>query len=213
MQYFYLIVAALAFVTYVNCDACVQCDSKTDPKCATNPERFLAKECSNSTSKCFSRVVGGTTIRGCASDLDNKTATACSNEMDCLICTFMEGCNRNVFPTHRSQCLQCVGNGTGFCASDTFARPRVCPIYEIGDKCFIRKSKNANLTNAFMRGCLSSAHAEKLCRKDDCYTCEGTGCNYIPADSADIPFANAAAILNYSLYLIFGIFLIRSKLL
>lgn len=184
----------LSYLAYVNSDACVQCNSATDPKCASSPDQFLAKECSNSTSKCYTRVQNGNTIRGCALDLDSTTATNCNNEMECLICTFSEGCNRQVFPTHRASCLQCSDNGNSTCANDIYAKPTVCPLYKLGDKCFIRNDA-LNNTNSFQRGCLSSAQANKLCVDTrNCYFCEGNGCNFLEYNSTSIPLARDSAM-------------------
>ncbi|XP_037937782.1 uncharacterized protein LOC119671284 [Teleopsis dalmanni] len=163
----------------------------------------MAKECSNSTSKCFTRILDGNTIRGCASDLDNKTASRCNNEMECLICSFMEGCNRNVFPTHRLTCLQCEGTNNGTCANEVYAKSTVCPIYKLGDKCFIRNT-GLNATTSFQRGCLTSAQSKKLCVDErNCYTCEGSSCNHLAYGSELIPIArDSAGLFGYSLLLV-----------
>ncbi|KAI8127895.1 hypothetical protein FF38_08596 [Lucilia cuprina] len=185
----------IAYLVYVNADACVQCNSANDIKCATNPDSFLAKECNDSTSKCYTRVLNGNTIRGCAMDLDNATASNCNNEMECLICTFTEGCNRQVFPTHRLQCLQCSGNNeNSTCATDIYAKPVICPTYKLGDKCYIRKD-GLNKTNSVQRGCLSSVQANGLCKDiSNCYTCEGDGCNFLEFNNTEIPLARDSAM-------------------
>ncbi|XP_017484802.1 PREDICTED: uncharacterized protein LOC108373437 [Rhagoletis zephyria] len=203
MKYYMLVLVAVAYLVYVHADACVQCNSSTDPKCATEPENYLAKSCSVNTSVCYTRVSNGNTIRGCASELDNATATACHNELECLICTFAEGCNRRIFPLSRAQCLQCSGNSTGDCATNTYIRPTVCPTYKLGDKCYIRND-GKNTTESFQRGCLTSAQAKKLCvNETNCFTCEGPGCNFISATSEQIPLArDSAAFLSSSIALL-----------
>ncbi|XP_011179975.1 uncharacterized protein LOC105210608 [Zeugodacus cucurbitae] len=204
MKYYVLVIAAVAYLAYVHGDACVQCNSATDPKCATDPENYLAKSCSVNTSVCYTRVYNGNTIRGCASELDNATAASCHNELECLICSFAEGCNRRVFPISRSQCLQCSGNSTSDCAANVYARPTVCPTYRLGDKCYIRNN-GKNKTNSFERGCLSSAQARKLCVNEaNCFTCEGVGCNFLSANSTQIPVARDGAAFVSSSIVVLG---------
>ncbi|XP_068158883.1 uncharacterized protein [Drosophila tropicalis] len=184
------VLALFAFFAYINCDSCVQCNSKTEERCATDPLNILAKECVNSSSVCYVRVQNGYTIRGCASDLDNATLNACHNELECVTCNFLEGCNRQVFPTSRAQCLQCSGNSTdSLCATQVYAQSSICPTYKIGDKCYIRNS-NRTVSGSFQRGCLTTAQANKQCIKDgNCYTCEGRGCNFLPYNDTLIPLA------------------------
>ncbi|XP_054729564.1 uncharacterized protein LOC129238533 [Anastrepha obliqua] len=203
MKFYVLVLVAVAYLVYVHADACVQCNSASDPKCATEPENYLAKSCSVNTSVCYTRVLNGNTIRGCASELDNATAAACHNELDCLICTFSEGCNRRIFPLSRAQCLQCSDNSTAECAKNVYAKPAVCPIYKLGDKCFIRND-GKNKTESFQRGCLSSAQAKKLCvNESNCFTCEGVGCNFLAANSEQVPLArDGAAFAGFSIALL-----------
>lgn len=209
LKFFALVLVACAFLAYVNSD-CIQCDSAVDARCATNPEQIMIKSCVNSSSMCYTRILDGRTIRGCASDLDNATAANCRNEMECLICSYMEGCNRNIFPVHRANCLQCEGNISSPCALEVFARPAVCPIYKLGDRCFIRHDGKGK-DNSFQRGCLSSAHEKRLCLGDsNCYTCEGAGCNFLEANSTQIPLArDSASMFGYSLVLLASSLLTR----
>lgn len=140
-------------------------------------------------------LTDGNTIRGCAVDLDNATASNCNNEMECLICTFTEGCNRQVFPTHRASCLQCSGdNENSTCATDIYRKPAICPLYKLGDKCYIRKD-GRNTSTSVQRGCLSSAQANGLCKDvSNCYTCEGPGCNFLELNTTVIPMAGDSAV-------------------
>lgn len=208
MKIFLFVLMAVAFTfIQINADSCVQCDSNTDARCATDPMSLLAKNCLNTSSKCYTRIVNGATVRGCASDLTNATANACNNEMDCLICSFMEGCNRQIFPTHRAQCLQCDGNSTNStCATNVYEKASVCPIYNLGDKCYIRNTGRTGVDRSFQRGCLSSAQAKKTCVKDgNCFTCEGLGCNFLAANDTQIPQArDGAALTMVSMALLFG---------
>lgn len=142
-------------------------------------------------------LVDGHTIRGCASDLDTTTYNACSNELECQICGFMAGCNRQIFPLHRAQCLQCSSNSTNStCATDIHAKVKVCPLYRVGDKCYVRNSQRL-ADGSFQRGCLSSAQSNKQCVKPgNCYTCEGHGCNHLEFNSTDIPLARDSAVVS-----------------
>lgn len=175
-------------------------------------------------------LTDGNTIRGCASELDNATAAACHNELECLICSFAEGCNRRLFPLSRAQCLQCSGNSTSDCATNVYARPTVCPLYKLGDRCYVRNDGELllfffcsfeslvlsilicaiyspigkNKTESFQRGCLSSAQAKKLCVNDgNCFICEGVGCNFLAYNSTQIPIArDGAAFISSSMALL-----------
>ncbi|XP_020797871.1 uncharacterized protein LOC110176007 [Drosophila serrata] len=203
MKYYLLVIAAVSFLTYISCDGCIQCNSKTNERCATDPVTLLNRNCSDGSSNCYSRIVDGYTIRGCAADLDNATRATCNNELVCQICTFSEGCNRNTFPLSRAQCLQCSGNSTwSVCAKETYSLASICPIYKFGDQCYIRNS-NRTVDGSFQRGCLSSARAQKQCVKDgNCFTCEGRGCNFLAANDTQIPLARDSAVqvaLTFSL--------------
>ncbi|XP_004527442.1 uncharacterized protein LOC101462991 [Ceratitis capitata] len=202
-SYCMLVLVAVVYLAYVHADACVQCTSANDSKCATDPENYLAKSCNVNTSVCYTRVFNGNTIRGCASELDNATAAACHNELECLICSFAEGCNRRLFPLSRAQCLQCSGNSTSDCATNVYARPTVCPLYKLGDRCYVRND-GKNKTESFQRGCLSSAQAKKLCVNDgNCFICEGVGCNFLAYNSTQIPIArDGAAFISSSMALL-----------
>ncbi|XP_061391002.1 uncharacterized protein LOC133326366 [Musca vetustissima] len=183
----------VVYLAYAQSDSCVQCNSSTDPKCATQPENFLAKQCANTSSTCYVRVVDGVTIRGCASELDNATLASCNNNMECMTCSFMEGCNGAVFPQYRLSCIQCSGNLNSTCSLDIAARPTICPTYKLGDKCYIRRD-DMNTTQSFQRGCLSTAQANGVCTDlSDCYTCEGAGCNFLQANETVIPWAKGSA--------------------
>ncbi|KAH8288216.1 hypothetical protein KR054_010101 [Drosophila jambulina] len=207
MKYYLLVIAAVSFLTYISCgspvavplapfaDGCIQCNSRTNERCATDPVSLLNRNCSDGSSNCYSRVLDGYTIRGCAVDLDNKTRAACNNELVCQVCTFSEGCNRNIFPLSRAQCLQCSGNSTSsVCANETYSLASICPIYKFGDQCYIRNS-NRTVDGSFQRGCLTSAQANKQCVKDgNCFTCEGRGCNFLAANDPLIPLARDSAV-------------------
>ncbi|XP_044316966.1 protein crumbs homolog 1 isoform X2 [Drosophila rhopaloa] len=194
MKFYLLVIAAVSFLTYISCDGCIQCHSKTNERCATDPVSLLNRNCSDGSSNCYSRVQDGYTIRGCAVDLDNATRNACNNELVCLLCTYNEGCNRANFPSSRAQCLQCSGNSTASdCATDTYRPAAICPLYKFGDQCYIRNS-NRTVDGSFQRGCLSSAQAKKQCVKDgNCFTCEGRGCNFLKYNDTLIPLARDSA--------------------
>ncbi|XP_044316934.1 uncharacterized protein LOC123037964 isoform X2 [Drosophila rhopaloa] len=160
--------------------------------------RLLLRNCSDGSSKCYSRVEDGYTIRGCAVDLDNATRNACNNEMVCMLCTYKEGCNRDKFPSIRAHCLQCSGNSTSSdCAADTSSSSAICPLYKSGDKCYIRKS-NRTVDGSIQRGCLSSAQAQQQCVEDDnCFTCVGYNCNYLTYNDINIPLARDSAFKGF----------------
>ncbi|XP_017871825.1 PREDICTED: uncharacterized protein LOC108619648 [Drosophila arizonae] len=195
MKFYLLIIAACAFLAYVHSDACVQCHSKTEERCATQPLSILAKDCPTNNSLCYTRVLNGYTIRGCSSELDNNTLNSCNNELECLVCSANEGCNRLIFPQYRPKCLQCSGDSiNSSCAIENHAYSKVCPTYKLGDKCYIRYNGRTG-EGAFKRGCLSSAQANKQCVIDgNCYTCEGHGCNALLANDTLIPIARDGAI-------------------
>ncbi|EDW07460.1 uncharacterized protein LOC6584488 [Drosophila mojavensis] len=195
MKFYMLIIAACAFLAYVHSDACVQCHSKTEERCATQPLSILAKDCPTNNSLCYTRVLNGYTIRGCSSELDNNTLNSCNNELECLVCSANEGCNRLIFPQYRPKCLQCSGDSiNSSCAIENHAYSKVCPTYKLGDKCYIRYNGRTG-EGAFKRGCLSSAQANKQCVIDgNCYTCEGHGCNALLANDTLIPIARDGAI-------------------
>ncbi|EDV99760.1 uncharacterized protein LOC6564918 [Drosophila grimshawi] len=208
MKFYLSVFAALAFLAYVSCESCVQCHSKSDARCATDPLNIMSKDCANNTV-CYTRVLDGYTIRGCASELDNATLKSCNNELECLTCTFMDGCNRQIFPQYRLKCLQCSGNSiNSTCATENHAYSKVCETYRLGDKCFIRNS-NRVANGSFQRGCLSSAQANKQCiAGGNCYTCEGHGCNALLANDTLIPIARdgaATVLLSLALLLACGL--------
>ncbi|XP_022214036.1 uncharacterized protein LOC111068683 isoform X2 [Drosophila obscura] len=208
MKFYLLLIASVCFLTYISCDGCIQCNSKTEIRCATDPLSLFTKNCSESTSgsECYVRVLDGITIRGCAKDLTNATKASCNNELECQICTYTEGCNRQMFPSSRAQCLQCSGNSTSStCASQVYDHASICPIYKLGDLCYIRNS-NRTVDGSFQRGCLSTAQANKQCIKDgNCFTCTGRGCNFLQANDTLIPLArdsSAQLMLSMSLLLV-----------
>ncbi|XP_039497204.1 uncharacterized protein LOC120455269 isoform X1 [Drosophila santomea] len=231
MKFYLLLIAAVSFLAYISCgmaetqskrsvplaqfaDGCIQCHSKDNERCATNPLSLLNRNCSDGSSNCYSRVQDGYTVRGCAVDLDNATRSTCNNELLCQLCTYSEGCNRNTFPLSRLQCLQCSGNSTSSrCATDTYVSAQICPLYKFGDKCYIRNS-NRTVDGSFQRGCLTSANAQKQCVKDgNCYTCEGRGCNFLLANDTHIPLArDSGAQLVMSMSLLIGALLAAWRL-
>ncbi|KAH8273296.1 hypothetical protein KR018_006793 [Drosophila ironensis] len=213
MKYCLLVIAAVSFLTYISCgmavtqlkqyvipldpfaDGCIQCNSKTNVLCATDPVRLFNRNCSDGSSNCYSRVVDGYTIRGCAADLDNATRSSCNNELVCQICNYTEGCNRGIFPQSRAQCLQCTGNSTSSaCAVEIYSLAAICPIYKFGDQCYIRNS-NRTVDGSFQRGCLTTAQSNKQCIKDgNCFLCEGRGCNFLSANDTQIPLARDSGV-------------------
>ncbi|XP_037727041.1 uncharacterized protein LOC119558006 isoform X1 [Drosophila subpulchrella] len=223
MKFYLLVIAAVSFLTYISCglaktqsnrsvplaqfaDGCIQCNSKDNERCATDPLSLLNRNCSDGTSNCYSRVLNGYTIRGCAVDLDNATRNACTNELECQLCTYTEGCNRNTFPLTRLQCLQCSGNSTSSsCATETYATAKICPLYKFGDQCYIRNS-NRTADGTFQRGCLSSATANKQCVKaGNCFVCDGRACNFLHANDTQIPLARDSGVqVTLSVFLMIG---------
>ncbi|XP_043063367.1 uncharacterized protein LOC122319749 isoform X2 [Drosophila ficusphila] len=205
MKFYLLLIAAVSFLTYISCDGCIQCNSKDNERCATNPLSLLNRNCSDGSSDCYSRVLDGYTIRGCAVDLNNATRSTCNNELVCQICYSSAGCNKNIFPMTRAQCLQCSGNSTSSeCARDNYSEVKICPIYKFGDQCYIRNS-NRTVDGSFQRGCLTSAQSNKQCVKSgNCYVCEGRGCNFLNANDTLIPLARdsgVSVVLSTSLLL------------
>lgn len=53
-------------------ESCISCSSNADPHCAQYPEKLMAKACQESTSKCYTRIVGK--IHFC---LECKCSMAC----------------------------------------------------------------------------------------------------------------------------------------
>lgn len=39
-------------------ESCVSCNSNNDVNCAQYPQKLMAKSCSTSNSKCYTRIIG-----------------------------------------------------------------------------------------------------------------------------------------------------------
>lgn len=129
----------------------------------------------------------GNVIRGCFNQLDNTTAAACDSEL-CEICSGGGGCNSEIFPRHRLNCVTCSGGMNSTCANRTTVPPTVCPIFRNEDRCYVARP-NGN----FERGCLSSATAR--CENGEpCLICDGPGCNFENFNSAMTIFSVAKII-------------------
>lgn len=90
----------------------------------------------------------GRTIRGCVADtkeeLDKINCNSYENqrgEKTCETCEHQfDGCNSDIFPSHRIECLQCQGEWQSNCYNDSNTKGLPCPLYISGDRCYIWKS-------------------------------------------------------------------------
>jgi len=178
-------------------DSCIVCTSFNNTACATDPDSLPRSPC-NPTSQgqligCYTRIVDGFTVRGCASELDEVTLSECNNAERCDTCigvsfTPVFGCNNRIFPEHRRQCHKCQDGLNSTCDGIPLGLPTVCDIFHPTDRCYIHRT-----VNTITRGCMSDMRT--LCaNENDCHICEISGCNNLRGDL--IPTAPGSAVTN-----------------
>lgn len=177
-------------------DSCIVCSSRTNLTCATDPDGNHRTACEGVPvlSGCYTRILDGFTLRGCASELDADVLAGCQNNDDrCSICTgpsntATHGCNNLIFPTHRHQCHQCRGAVNETCDEIPTGLPTYCEMYEPNDRCYILRT-----STTVTRGCMSS-RGTNCENPDHCHICEITGCNNLRGDA--VPIAPGSAVTN-----------------
>ncbi|EDW91184.1 uncharacterized protein LOC6530559 [Drosophila yakuba] len=166
---------------------CYQCDSSSDPNCATSPATLTNTVCPiySQDESCVTTLLNGITYRGCNSSL------TCSDPFDsrtCRVCTSGDGCNTinlekigedglpGVWQDVPIECLVCSGTD---CASGGGTLTK-CSGY---DNCVTVFSDAGSVTQ---RGCSESVFEESdYCDENpaSCPRCNSNGCN--TADSQD----------------------------
>lgn len=107
------------FETVRTDEACIVCNSALDPKCAQKPISLKAEHCAvPSEGKCFSRIVNGTTVRGCRGLLTASDAAQCMNNTQSSLCTITTGQSSNnvIIPQNRFTCYQCDSRVDASCS-------------------------------------------------------------------------------------------------
>lgn len=187
--------------------SCVTCDSSTNVHCAREPQNVFNRNCSQLHSKCFTRIQDGATIRGCVADtekdLDELKCNGFEDENGERVCETCEqqfdGCNTDIFPSHRIECLQCEGVWDDNCYTNSDRKGLPCPLYVSGDRCYIWKSADKK----FKRGCLSDVVGKECKNKENCYLCEGASCNYLVGNSTEIRISKGSRdMVNFSYILL-----------
>jgi len=176
-------------------DSCIVCTSFNDTTCATKPDALQRTPCPAVPQLlgCYSRIVDGFTVRGCAAELDEIILTNCSTET-CGVCIGIQfqpvfGCNNEIFPEHRRQCHICQEPVNGSCDGIPQDVPTVCDIFHPTDRCFVHRT-----ATTITRGCMSDHRASLCANPSDCHICELSGCNNISGDLA--PVAPDSAVTN-----------------
>lgn len=176
-------------------DSCIVCSSRTNLTCATDPDGNHRTACETVPvlTGCYTRVVEGFTIRGCASELDEITRANCNGyDENCTICgginESVHGCNNQIFPAHRQHCHQCRGAVNETCDGIPFGLPTVCEMFHPNDRCYIIRT-----STTVTRGCMSS-RGTNCDNPEHCHICEISGCNNLAGN--DVPEAPGSAVTN-----------------
>lgn len=187
--------------------SCITCDSSNNVHCAREPQHVFYRNCSEPHSKCFTRIQDGQTIRGCVPDNEEElNKLKCNGYEDengervCETCEIQfDGCNSDIFPSHRIECLQCDIERDDSCYTDSDRKGLPCPLYVSGDKCYIWKTEDKQ----FKRGCLSDVVGKECKKQENCYLCEGASCNYLLGNSTEIPVSKGSRdMVNFSYILL-----------
>ncbi|KFB34787.1 hypothetical protein ZHAS_00000181 [Anopheles sinensis] len=150
---------------------CLVCSSEEDgDRCILGT--MEAKECSQPSEQCVSRIKDGHLKRGCLSNLDDSIQPQCSNPDDqsCIICD-QPSCNSNQW----RKCHQCQSSTSGACAEEQEdTESTFCKAYNSQDKCYTKI-----INDQLERGCQSDAGSEvDICAEAEvCDLCEGDSCN------------------------------------
>ncbi|KAL9919499.1 uncharacterized protein ACN427_001451 [Glossina fuscipes fuscipes] len=155
---------------------CALCNSRTDIKCATNPEKLEHSTVCASLPypECYSRVLpDGWTERGCLSNLQDDDFLNCLNTTS-PSCSSCRGdlCNRKIYPSDRLSCHICDSNTNGDCETSPNSLS-ICPKYDPEDACVTSFHENTTY-----RGCKSHVACD-IFNPRKCVVCEGSGCNTV----------------------------------
>lgn len=104
---------------------CVVCNSLTNPDCVTNPNSLSTANCQNG---CYTRLINGSTTRGCFDDLGETFE--CSVENHCQFCNDGDKCNVATYPSNRRSCNTCVG-----AANCKNPQEKLCIIHSENETC------------------------------------------------------------------------------
>ncbi|XP_017868180.1 PREDICTED: uncharacterized protein LOC108617050 [Drosophila arizonae] len=169
-----------------NPNSCLQCNSLTEPRCATNPNKLLTTSiCSMIPyTQCVTRIdAAGRTSRGCVSNLDSDDFYGCimGTSDNCELCTGTNCNGLSVFPVNRLRCHQCDSASDASCASAP-SSSAVCPIYEAEDTCV-----TTLLNEVTYRGCSSSLSCSDPSNPSTCRVCSSDNdCNTINLERLNV---------------------------
>lgn len=188
----YLCFQEIVLTNFKYIPECVQCSSATDSNCLFG-ESILPTNCTVSGIQCFTQIVEGQTVRGCATEWSPERFESCASADHCETCMNImgrPGCNSGVFPFSRARCHTCsaTGNDTA-CATTQTGAPTLCPNFAANDRCFVLRRGDT-----FARGCVSS---EPVCESQEhCFSCDGHGCNSADVSTLELSDAPGAAVIN-----------------
>lgn len=128
---------------------CITCNSALDRNCAQQPRLLGYQHCSvPSEGQCFTRIVGGATVRGCRGFLSEAASTQCRNNTVASQCAITSGpgSNNQILPMNRLRCFQCDSNVDETCIpkqeNDTLALP--CRKFVQPENCLKLTLNNGN---------------------------------------------------------------------
>ncbi|XP_030560364.1 uncharacterized protein LOC115762327 isoform X2 [Drosophila novamexicana] len=165
---------------------CLECNSLSDPRCATNPNQLLTTGiCSILPyTQCVTHIdAAGTTTRGCVSNLESSDFYECimGTSEKCEVCTGTNCNGLSVFPADRRRCHQCDSATTPECSSSP-SSSAVCPVYDAEDTC-VTTLKN----DVTYRGCSSSLSCTEPNNTSTCRVCSSdNACNTIDLERLNI---------------------------
>ncbi|KAH8327097.1 hypothetical protein KR074_002710 [Drosophila pseudoananassae] len=163
-------------------NTCLQCDSQTESRCATNPNQLLTTGiCSvQPYTQCVTQIDSqGHTVRGCLSSLESDEFYECltGDGETCATCTG-DRCNGlTVFPADRRKCYQCDSSSDPNCASSPSSSlsSTVCPIYSKDESCV-----TTLIDGVTHRGCNSTLSCSDPSDSRTCRVCSASdGCNTV----------------------------------
>lgn len=134
---------------------CYDCNSRNHPQCSRDPRATRKPICDSYYSSCFTGIDRfGHTHRRCIADHEISNQILPSIFKNYTICT-NNGCNDQIYPEDRLQCIQC--NGEKYCnlieSTKSSMKPEPCKILSKYDQCFTyinkgndKKSNEQNVT-------------------------------------------------------------------
>lgn len=168
-----------------NPNTCLQCNSLSDPRCATHPNQLQTTSICSSIpyTQCVTHIdAAGTTTRGCVSNLDSDDFYGCitGSAENCELCTGTNCNGLSVYPANRRRCHQCDSATNADCATAP-SSSAVCPIYEAEDTCVTTIIKDVT-----HRGCSSSLSCPDPSNPSTCRVCSGDACNTIDLERLNV---------------------------